>query len=104
MADPVLRPATGRTAGLLAADIIIIANAPDSVFVADLEGNIPQANDAVSHLLGFRQDEVIEQHGTEVIAASSAHDALEALVAHRTAHFPTCWLATLVCPAKTALT
>ena len=35
MADPVLRPAPGRAAGLLAADIII-ANAPDPVFVADL--------------------------------------------------------------------
>src|SRR2546429_3014068 len=40
---------------------IIIANAPDPVFVSDLEGKILQANDAVSHLLGFRQDEVLEQ-------------------------------------------
>src|SRR6266849_2755594 len=45
---------------LLAADIII-ANAPDPVFVSDLEGKILQANDAVSQLLGFRQDEVLEQ-------------------------------------------
>src|SRR5438132_4315546 len=44
----------------LVADIII-ANAPDPVFVSDLEGKILQANDAVSLLLGFRQDEVLEQ-------------------------------------------
>ncbi len=43
--------------GALDADIII-ANAPDPVFVSDLEGKILQANDAVSQLLGFRQDEV----------------------------------------------
>src|SRR5258706_424593 len=40
---------------------IIIANAPDPVFVSDLEGKILQANDAVSQLLGFRQDEVLDQ-------------------------------------------
>jgi len=40
---------------------IIIANAPDPVFVSDLEGKILQANDAVSQLLGFRQDEVVER-------------------------------------------
>ena len=36
----------------LAADIII-ANAPDPVFVSDLEGKILQANDAVVQLLGL---------------------------------------------------
>ncbi len=46
--------------GSLDADIII-ANAPDPVFVSDLQGKILQANDAVSQLLGFRQDEVLEQ-------------------------------------------
>src|SRR5437667_9238108 len=46
--------------GSLDADIII-ANAPDPVFVSDLEGKILQANDAVSQLLGFRHDEVLEQ-------------------------------------------
>src|SRR5438552_2492656 len=45
---------------VLVADIII-KNAPDPVFVSDLEGKILQANDAVSQLLGFRQDEVVEQ-------------------------------------------
>jgi PAS domain S-box-containing protein len=39
----------------------LIKNAPDPVFVSDLEGKILQANDAVSQLLGFRQDEVLEQ-------------------------------------------
>ena len=38
---------------------IIIANAPDPVFVSDLEGKILQANDAVSQLLGFRPDELL---------------------------------------------
>ena len=49
-----------KSYGTLDADIII-ANAPDPVFVSDLEGKILQANDAVSQLLGFRQDEVLEQ-------------------------------------------
>ena len=49
-----------KSRGSLDADIII-ANAPDPVFVSDLEGKILQANDAVSQLLGFRQDEVLEQ-------------------------------------------
>src|SRR5437879_1418984 len=52
----------------LVADIII-ANAPDPVFVSDLEGKILQANDAVSLLLGFRQDEVLEQSLSRFISA-----------------------------------
>src|SRR5579884_1726428 len=40
---------------------IIIKNAPDPVFVSDLEGKILLANDAVYELLGFRTDEVLEQ-------------------------------------------
>src|SRR5438093_378076 len=39
----------------------LIKNAPDPVFVSDLEGKILEANDAVSELLGFRRDEVVEQ-------------------------------------------
>src|SRR5258707_2295050 len=50
----------GRLDRSLGADIII-ANAPDPVFVSDLQGKILQANDAVSYLLGFRPDEVVEQ-------------------------------------------
>jgi len=39
----------------------LIQNAPDPMFVSDLEGKILQANDAVSELLGFRPDELLEQ-------------------------------------------
>src|SRR5689334_7758258 len=73
MAEPGMRPAPGGTAGLLAADIII-ANAPDPVFVADLEGNILQANDAVSHLLGFRHDEVLEQSLSRFISPEETRE------------------------------
>ncbi|HSB09873.1 MAG TPA: PAS domain-containing protein [Blastocatellia bacterium] len=78
MADTVLQPAASRTAGLLAADIII-ANAPDPVFVADLEGKILQANDAVSHLLGFRQDEVLEQSLSQFISNEETREFTAAL-------------------------
>src|SRR5437867_2510158 len=60
----------------------LIKNAPDPVFVSDLEGKILQANDAVSQLLGFRQDEVLEQSLSRFISAQetrespSLHDAL----------------------------
>src|SRR5437660_819887 len=63
LTQPNVVKADGRGArwrGSLDADIII-ANAPDPVFVSDLEGKILRANDAVSQLLGFRQDEVLEQ-------------------------------------------
>src|SRR5262245_65167923 len=56
----------GPSSRSLGADIII-ANAPDPVFVSDLEGKILQANDAVSELLGFRPDEVIEQSLSQFI-------------------------------------
>ena len=39
----------------------LIKSAPDPVFVSDLEGKILQANDAVSELLGFRPDDLLEQ-------------------------------------------
>src|SRR5437764_266336 len=38
----------------------LIKNAPDPVFVSDLEGKIQQANDAVYALLGFLPDDVLE--------------------------------------------
>jgi PAS domain-containing protein len=44
----------------LAAELIV-ANAPDPVFVCDLHGKILVANDAVSQLLGLRRDQVLEQ-------------------------------------------
>ena len=67
-----------KSAGLLAADIII-ANAPDPVFVSDLEGKIVQANDAVSQLLGFRQDEVLEQSLSRFISPEETREFTAAL-------------------------
>jgi PAS domain S-box-containing protein len=64
--------------GSLDADIII-ANAPDPVFVSDLEGKILQANDAVSQLLGFRQDEVLEQSLARFISAEETREFTAAL-------------------------
>src|SRR5215510_5033440 len=58
---------------------IIIANAPDPVFVADLEGKILQANDAVFALLGFRPDELIEQSLSRIISPEEAREFLAAL-------------------------
>src|SRR2546428_271558 len=64
--------------GTLDADIII-ANAPDPVFVSDLEGKILQANDAVSALLGFRPDELIEQSLSRIISPDETREFLAAL-------------------------
>ncbi|HST90274.1 MAG TPA: PAS domain-containing protein [Ktedonobacterales bacterium] len=57
----------------------LIKNAPDPVFVSDLEGKILTANDAVSQLLGFRGDELIEQSLSRIISAEETRDFLEAL-------------------------
>src|SRR5437764_1179173 len=62
----------------LGADIII-DNAPDPVFVSDLEGKILQANDAVSQLLGFRPDEVIEQSLSRFISPEETREFTAAL-------------------------
>ena len=62
----------------LGADIII-ANAPDPVFVSDLEGKILQANDAVSQLLGFRPDELIEQSLSRFISPEEKREFTAAL-------------------------
>src|SRR4051794_29521128 len=62
---------------------IIIANAPDPVFVSDLEGKILQANDAVSELLGFRRDELLEQSLSRFISHQETREftlALRAVV------------------------
>ncbi len=67
-----------KTHDSLDADIII-ANAPDPVFVADLEGKILQANDAVSELLGFRPDEVLEQSLSRFISPEETREFLAAL-------------------------
>src|SRR5438876_706695 len=68
----------GKSHRALVADIII-ANAPDPVFVSDLEGKILQANDAVSALLGFRPDELIEQSLSRIISAAETREFLAAL-------------------------
>ena len=69
---------SGTSHGALDADIII-ANAPDPVFVSDLEGKILEANDAVSHLLGLRRDEVLEQSLSRFISPEETRDFLAAL-------------------------
>ena len=58
---------------------IIIANAPDPVFVSDLEGKILQANDAVSELLGFRKDELLEQSLSRFISPEETREFTAAL-------------------------
>src|SRR5579884_2531209 len=58
---------------------IIIKNAPDPVFVSDLEGKILQANDAVYELLGFRPDEVLEQSLSRFISQEETREFLAAL-------------------------
>ncbi len=58
---------------------IIIANAPDPVFVSDLEGKILQANDAASELLGFRPDELVEQSLSRFISPEEKREFTVAL-------------------------
>src|SRR5947199_290108 len=67
-----------RNAISLAADTII-ANAPDPVFVSDLEGKILQANGAVFALLGFRPDELIEQSLSRIISPEETREFMAAL-------------------------
>jgi PAS domain S-box-containing protein len=68
----------GRSDRALGADNIN-ANAPDPVFVSDLEGKILQANDAVSQLLGFRRDEVVEQSLSRFISPEETREFTAAL-------------------------
>src|SRR5438093_862145 len=58
---------------------IIIANAPDPVFVSDLEGRILQANDAGSELLGLGQDELLEQSLSRFISPEETREFTAAL-------------------------
>jgi PAS domain S-box-containing protein len=63
----------------------LIKNAPDPVFVSNLQGKILQANDAVSDLLGFRPDEVVEQSVSRFLDADETREfvaALREVVAH----------------------
>src|SRR3989449_4661216 len=57
----------------------LIKNAPDPVFVSDLEGKILQANNAVSELLGFRPDELLEQSLSRFISPEETREFMAAL-------------------------
>src|SRR5215471_113169 len=57
----------------------LIKNAPDPVFVSDLEGKIHQATDAVFSLLGFRPDELIEQSLSRIISPKETREFMAAL-------------------------
>ncbi|MGH2425330.1 MAG: PAS domain-containing protein, partial [bacterium] len=57
----------------------LIKNAPDPVFVSDLEAKILQANDAVFALLGFRPDELIEQSLLRFISPEETREFTAAL-------------------------
>jgi PAS domain S-box-containing protein len=81
--QPVAPLGGNRTDGIrpqyaLDADVII-ANAPDPVFVSDLEGKILLANDAASELLGFRPDELLEQSLSRFISPEEAREFTAAL-------------------------
>ena len=69
---------SAKSHGSLDADIII-KNAPDPVFVSDLEGKILSANDAVYELLGFRTDEVLEQSLSRFISPEETREFTAAL-------------------------
>src|SRR5438876_4006386 len=58
---------------------LIIANAPDPVFVSDLQGKILVANEAISELLGFRKDEVLEQSLSRFVSLDEARELMGAL-------------------------
>ena len=70
--------------GTLAADVIV-ANAPDPVFVSDLHGKILEANEAVSQLLGLRRDEVLEQSLSRFLSPPETQEFVAAVreVVHR---------------------
>jgi PAS domain S-box-containing protein len=57
----------------------LIKNAPDPVFVSDLEGKILQANDAVSELLGLRADELLERSLARLIGPEELREFTAAL-------------------------
>src|SRR5919108_475309 len=58
---------------------LIIASAPDPVFVSDLQGKILLANEAVSELLGFREHEVLEQSLSRFVSLGEAQELMVAL-------------------------
>src|SRR5947208_15061170 len=64
--------------GSLAADVIV-ANAPDPVFVGDLHGKILEANEAVSQVLGLRRDEVLEQSLSRFLSERETYEFIAAV-------------------------
>src|SRR5215472_11354903 len=76
--DGPLQSPSGHSDRSLGADMII-KNAPDPVFVADLAGKILQANDADSQLLGFRPDELVEQSLSRFISPQETQEFTAAL-------------------------
>ena len=73
-------PSVYTVPGLTALDAdIIIKNAPDPIFVSDLEGKILSANDAVYELLGFRTDQVLEQSPLRFISPDETREFTAAL-------------------------
>src|SRR5262245_20105705 len=76
--DGPVQPPSGHSDRSLGAEMII-ANAPDPVFVSDLKGKILQANDAVSQLLGFRPDELVEQSLSQFISPEETREFTAAL-------------------------
>ena len=58
---------------------LIIANAPDPVFVSDPQGKILLANEAVSELLGFREHEVLEQSLSRFVSLGETRELMGAL-------------------------
>src|SRR5438477_11927715 len=54
----------------------LIKNAPDPLFVSDLEGKILQANDAAFALLGFRPDALIAQPPCRIISPAETRALL----------------------------
>src|SRR5438552_5470860 len=70
--------ADGGSLRFLTGDIII-ANAPDPVFVSDLEGKILQTNEAVFELLGFRPAELVAQSLSRIISEEETRGFMLAL-------------------------
>src|SRR2546428_2281192 len=58
---------------------LVIANAPDPGCVSDVRGKILLANEAVSELLGFRKDEVLEQSLSRFVSLDEARELMAAL-------------------------
>src|SRR5437899_8634184 len=56
-----------------------VANAPDPGFVSDLRGKILEANEAVSHLLGLRRDEVLEQSLSRFLSTQETQEFVAAV-------------------------